>query len=524
MLAVFIVLFVLMGIVNVANYVSKDRAADDLLEILAEHGGRFPGQNGQGQGAWQGGQGGMMPPGEDPNQGTITPGEDPNQGNGMLPPDAGTLPPGLRPAEGAEPVDNQEAEPVDIQEAEPGSGVFNDADEADGDSTDADDSADDADMDDADGDLPSDELMDDLYDDAEPFDFGGRPGMSEETPFETRFFTVTLNESGQVASMDTGQIAAVTTEEATAMAREAAASGKDSAYNGKYKYLRTETDQGDMYIFVDCTRDLESCRSFLKISVLVSLAGFAAIFLLVVLLSPLMIRPTVESYEKQKRFITDAGHELKTPLAVIESCTEVVEMQNGESKWTEGIRDQVKRLGDLTRDLVSLARMDEAAEDLVLSDTDFSAIIEETLRPFVLMAEQQGKTLIANLPKGPDGSALPVMIKGSEPHLRQLISILADNAVKYASEGGEIRFSLEQSGRTAVLTGTNPAEGLEPGSQDKFFDRFYRGDSSRSSEKRGYGLGLSMARAITEACGGTIEAESPDGKTLVMRARFPLIK
>jgi len=434
MASVFIVLLVLMGIVNVANYVTRDRAADDLLEILAEHGGRFPGQGGMG------GQG--MPGGP---------------GQGMLPPD----------------------------------------DEIDYD------------------DLYDMDVIDDL--DGDPFEFSGRPGMSEETPYETRFFTVTLNDAGQVTSLDTGQIAAVTTEKATEMARDAAKSGKDSAYIGKYKYLLTETDLGDMYIFLDCTRDLESCRSFLKISVLVSLIGFAAIFILVVLLSPVMIRPMVESYEKQKRFITDAGHELKTPLAVIESCTEVVEMQAGESKWTEGIRDQVKRLGDLTQNLVSLARMDESTGDVVLSEVDLSAIVEETLKPFVLVAEQQGRSLAADI-------APSVRIKGSEALLKQLVSILADNAVKYSSEGGVIRFALGADRKHAVLTAVNPAEGLTPGSQEKFFDRFYRGDSSRSSEKRGYGIGLSMARAICETCGGSIEAESPDGKELMIKAKFPLIR
>ena len=429
MLAVFLVLFVLIGIANLVNYHLKDENADDLLELLAENGGRFPGQGGMG-GQW-------MP--ADPGQGA--PGQD-----GMMPPDG------------------------------------------------------------------------------DPFDFNGRPGMSEETPYETRFFSVTLSDSGQVMGLDTGQIAAVTTDKASEMAREAAASGKDSAYIGKYKYLRTETDYGDMYIFVDCTRDIESCRAFLRISALVSLIGFCAIFVLVVLLSPLMIRPIVESYEKQKRFITDAGHELKTPLAVIESCTEVVEMTNGESKWTEGIRDQVKRLTGLTGALVSLARMDEAGDALELSDVDLSDIVEESLKSFVLVAEQQGKTLSFDIPRDPDGGALPLPIKGDKAALSQLVSILADNAVKYSSEGGKIEFTLEEAGRHVVLTERNPADGLTAGSQEKFFDRFYRGDSSRSSEKCGYGIGLSMARSIAEACGGTIEAESPDGKELIMRAKFPALK
>ncbi|MBR3053934.1 MAG: HAMP domain-containing histidine kinase [Firmicutes bacterium] len=445
MLAVFVVLFVLMGVANLANYHLKDKNADELLEILAENGGRFPHQG-------------------------------PGGGQGF---------PGM----GGEPFDDAD----------------NDTDDAADDTDDADDAADDA----------SGDAERDPFDDMGGYDFGRRPGMSEETPFETRFFSVTLNSAGQVSSIDTGQIAAVTTEKATEMTRAAAESGKTTGYNGNYKYLRAAAPQGDMYIFLDCTRDIESCRAFLRISTLVSLIGFCAIFILVVLLSPAMIRPIAESYEKQKRFITDAGHELKTPLAVIESCTEVVEMQNGESKWTAGIRDQVKRMTDLTGALVSLARMDEAGGALELSDVDLSAIIEETLKPFALVAEQQGKSLVSGISPG-------VTVKGSDAALRQLVSILADNAVKYSSEGAEIRFSLGTGGKHAVLTASNPAEGLKPGNREELFDRFYRGDSSRSSEKRGYGIGLSMARAICEACGGTISAQSPDGSELVIKASFPL--
>jgi len=190
-------------------------------------------------------------------------------------------------------------------------------------------------------------------------------------------------------------------------------------------------------------------------------------------------------------------------------------MQSGESKWTAGIRDQVKRMTDLTGALVSLARMDEAGGALELSDVDLSAIIEETLKPFLLVAEQQGKSLVSAISPG-------VTVKGSDAALRQLVSILADNAVKYSSEGAEIRFSLGTGGKHAVLTASNPAEGLKPGNREELFDRFYRGDSSRSSEKRGYGIGLSMARAICEAFGGTISAQSPDGSGLVIKASFPL--
>ncbi|MBR3375551.1 MAG: HAMP domain-containing histidine kinase, partial [Firmicutes bacterium] len=196
--------------------------------------------------------------------------------------------------------------------------------------------------------------------------------MTEETPFETRFFSLTLKEDGTVKEINTGKIAAVSSSEAAEMANRAAASGKTTGYDGNYKYLIYDNDGETMYIFLDCTRDLSAVKSFLKISIMVSLLGALAISLLVVILSPRMIKPVAESYAKQKEFITNAGHELKTPMTVIGSCTEVIEMQQGESKWTAGIKEQVKKLTDLTNHMVALAKMDEGGMDLPMEEVDLS--------------------------------------------------------------------------------------------------------------------------------------------------------
>ena len=335
--------------------------------------------------------------------------------------------------------------------------------------------------------------------------------MTEETPFETRFFSVTLKEDGTVKEINTGKIAAVSSSEAAEMANRAAASGKTTGYDGNYKYLISDNNGETLYIFLDCTRDLESVRSFLKISILVSLLGALAISLLVVILSPKMIRPVAESYAKQKEFITNAGHELKTPMTVIGSCTEVIEMQSGETKWTAGIKDQVKKLTDLTNHMVALAKMDEGGMDLTMEEVDLSGLVNEALEGFSLKAEHQGRNFEKNIEEG-------ITVKGDPTMLTELVSILADNALKYGSPDKPVSFTLSKRGKKAVLTEENHAEGLTKGDLDKFFDRFYRGDTSHNSNTPGSGIGLSMARSIAEAHGGTINAESPDGERIVITA------
>ena len=337
--------------------------------------------------------------------------------------------------------------------------------------------------------------------------------FTDETPFETRFFSVTMNADGSVAKVDTGQIAAISTENAEEMAKAIFDTGKEKGYSGSYKYGSGDAGDGKLYVFLDCTRDLESVKTFLRTSLLVTALGLLAIGALVIIFSPLMIRPITESYEKQKRFISDAGHELKTPLAVISSCTEVLELEQGENKWTEGIKDQVERMGQLTHDLISLARMEEAESQIEMEEVNLSQVCKEAIEPFVLLAEQKGLKLDTYIPGG-------ITMKGNAKMLRELVSILGDNAVKY-SAGDEIHFFLSHAGKRITIETKNKAEGISPGKQNEFFDRFYRGDSSRTKgATSGYGIGLSMAKSIAQAHGGTMEATSPDGEELIIAARF----
>ena len=334
-----------------------------------------------------------------------------------------------------------------------------------------------------------------------------RQVFTYETPYQTRYFSVTLGEGGALLSVDVSQIAAITEADAEAMARQIQAEGKTEGYEGSYKYLARDTEDGTLYVFLDCTKDFVSAKRFLSTSILVSAAGAGMLLLLVMLFSGWAIKPMVTAYDKQKSFITNAGHELKTPLAVIGSCTEVLELEQGENKWTDAIRTQVSRMGDLTQNLIALARLDEGGS-LPTAEFDFSAAVKEELETFLPLAQQRGLDFRMDIQED-------VVFGGNESALRQLTVILADNAVKYAS-GGEVCFCLSRKGKKVVLQSENLADGFMPGPQPQLFERFYRGDASHSQENSGYGVGLSIAEAITAAHGGKISAASEDGKSLTV--------
>lgn len=343
------------------------------------------------------------------------------------------------------------------------------------------------------------------------------PGMSPEVPYESRFFTVILDsDSGRATMIDTSQIIAVDTRQAESYAQEILRSGKTRGFVDAYRYIRTEDENVTRVIFLDCGRNLMSFRNFLLTSIGIALAGFLLVFLITAFFSNRIVRPISESYEKQKRFITDAGHEIKTPLTIINANTDVLEQDIGESEWLEDIRRQCRRLTDLTNDLVLLARMEEANSGVPMVEFPVSDMVEETACSFHALAQTQNKVFEIHVQ--------PMLsMKGDTKSIQKLVSILLDNALKYSPEGGTIALTLEQQGKCLRLHICNTvSEPVLAEDLDKLFDRFYRTDPSRSSETGGYGIGLSVARAIVLAHGGKIQASMQDGQTLRMSVQLPV--
>ena len=354
----------------------------------------------------------------------------------------------------------------------------------------------------------------------EDFRRGGRkfffgPGaLNEEARFDTRFFTVTFDESGEATLVNTGRIAAVDAETAVSLAAEKYAAGKTAGFSGNYRYRAVSAGDGcTLYVFLDVSRELATFKDFLTASVVISLLGFILVLLPVLFFSRMALKPVEESVNKQKRFITDASHEIKTPLAVISAANEVIEIENGESEWTESISKQVARLSSLTEKLVRLTRMDEESFRLNPVELDLSAAVEETALSFEAVAKARNRGLTVDVAPG-------VRYTGDEAALKQLVSLLVDNAMKYSNDGGQVKVSLEKRGRGPVLKVENSTDGIEKGDLGILFERFYRRDRSRSSATGGHGIGLSVAEAIVKAHKGKITAVSPDGVNVVFTAQL----
>lgn len=343
---------------------------------------------------------------------------------------------------------------------------------------------------------------------------GERPmkGLNAEAAFDTRFFTVELDNEDTVVMVNTRNINAVTEESAKEYAKLLADKDSENGFYKNYRYMVVQSESGnDLYIFLDCERELNTLSKFLIISVGISILGILLVFLLVVVLSGRMIKPVAESYEKQKRFITDASHEIKTPLTIIEANTEIIEMEGGETEWTHSTRKQIERLTSLTEKLVFLSRMDEENQSyLQMMDFDLSEAVLDTVDPYTALATTKGKSLKVNV--------IPnLRYVGDETSLRQALSLLLDNAMKYSSSEGDIRVDLLSTGKRLQLSVYNAVDEIEVGKHDEFFDRFYRREASRNSKTGGFGIGLSTVYAIVQAHKGKISAKSEDGKSLMIQ-------
>ena len=343
------------------------------------------------------------------------------------------------------------------------------------------------------------------------------PDMSPEIPYESRYFSVSLNsDSYTVNQAETSRIISVDTSKAIKYAQTVISKNRDHGFVDDFRYMVQREDSVTRVIFLDCGRKLDSFRDFLLASVGISIAGYILVFTIIIFFSNKIVRPISESYEKQKRFITDAGHEIKTPLTIINADADVLEMEFGKNEWLEDIQKQAKRLTSLTNDLVYLARMEESSDSMQMIEFSFSDLVSETALSFQALAQTQGKTFLCHIQ--------PMLsLTGNEKAIRQLISILLDNALKYSPDNGTVSLALEKQNKMLVLSVTNTTEYPIPGeSLPLLFDRFYRIDPSRNSQTGGYGIGLSVAKAIVAAHNGKIQAKAGEEPSLQINASFPI--
>lgn len=340
-------------------------------------------------------------------------------------------------------------------------------------------------------------------------------GMSPEKPYKTRYFYVTVsNEDNTIAEVEISKIASVDRDEAQQLALKTLNRRKINGFSGNYRYIVTDDGEYTRIIFLECSGELEYIGIFIVSSIGISLGGSIVVFLLVIFFSNKIMKPVSDSYEKQKRFITDAGHELKTPLTIINADADVLEMDMGENEWIDDIKKQTERLTDLTNNLIILSRMDEQAKEQKVS-VPISDVITEVITEFQAPAYKKDINYKSEIQQG-------LYSVGSVRSIRQLISILLDNAVKYCPEKGKIAVSFQQQGRLLIFKVSNTvSEPITQKNLENIFDRFYRIDASRNSETGGFGIGLSAAKAITEAYNGKISAGMSDKDSILFTVQLP---
>ena len=536
MLSVSIVLIAIVGTINIANYMSTNEALDARLKLIAGNGGTFPDLLERGSRVEEGNKTDSID-GENNKKNDEETNSDTENTN------AGTEKTNANTENTNSDTDNTNANEENTNTNTSG----NTADESTnkGTSTRKEPPSGRTDVQ-----PPEDMNQADLKDDNFKDNDLKRHGISPESQFDTRYFTVTINSKGEVENIDTSKIASVSSENAAEYAKKLWKSGKKgdgkSGFADNCKYLTVDEDGSTMYIFLSCQRELSTIKTYILASVGISVFGLLVVFVMIYFFSGKILKPVSESYEKQKRFITDASHEIKTPLTIIDANTEVIEMMEGENEWTSSTRKQVARLTSLTEKLVFLSRMDEEATKLEMLEFSLSDAILDTAEPFKAVAGTKGKKLTIDVTDG-------ILYTGDEKTIRQLVSILLDNAIKYSGcssiryENGnvnkdnlnktylnktiqtqnncvtagdmapEIELTMRQSGKNRIITVWNTVDdtaNIKKGRQDMLFERFYRTDASRNSKTGGFGIGLSAAYAIVKAHKGKITAESKDGRSI----------
>lgn len=338
------------------------------------------------------------------------------------------------------------------------------------------------------------------------------PGQERdpEAPYTTRFFLVKLDENEEITKVSTDFIASVTQEEAEEYARNILNGKRKKGYYKNYRFQIISDNNEKIVIFLNCSMELHSARNVLLISCLMGAVCILIVFLLVLLLSRRAMEPYIRNMERQKRFITDASHEIKTPLTSIATSVDVIEMEHGTDEWTDNIHKQTAKMSRMVADLVTLSRLDEENPFPEKIEFSLSDAVWEVAEPFASLAKAQGKAYTQRIEES-------LTLCGNPDSIRQLISILLDNALKYSDEHGSIRLDVYKVHGKTKIEVFNTCILEDTKNLSRLFDRFYRPDDSRSQKTGGTGIGLSIAQAVAEAYGGKIKVHSKDGKSILFQ-------
>ncbi len=334
-------------------------------------------------------------------------------------------------------------------------------------------------------------------------------GYDEESPYRMRYFVVRY-ENNEIKTIDLEHIASVTEEEAKGLANEVSWEYDSTGYYDNYRY-RIASENG-MMVFLDSANELYAVRYIILMLMVIALFFILMITVVFHFLSKLIVKPFIENNKMQKRFITDASHELKTPIAIIAANAEVLAYKDGENEWINNITSQVQRISELVNELLTLNRLDEVETVTDIKPVDLTETVTKTSASFEEVLKNKHTAFTQEIQP-------EVVLNGNQMQLERLVSVLVENATKYVSEGGEVVITLKKGQRFTFFSVFNTCEIDNKAEFSHLFDRFYRPDSSRTSKTGGHGIGLSIAKRIVELHNGTIEA-IPSDKGLTFQVKL----
>lgn len=317
------------------------------------------------------------------------------------------------------------------------------------------------------------------------------------------FYSVAVSYDGKVLKTENAQNEVLSDEELQSLAQSVLdESSSDGVINGLI-YYKTNKGGYTLVAFMDNTIIRGSMGTLFRYTLIFGGAAIVLLFFVAVYLAKRIVSPLEESYEKQKQFISDAGHELKTPVSVVSANAELLSREIGENQWLDNIRYENERMGSLVGQLLELARTENVKPQT--EELDLSRLVAGGTLAFESVAFEHGQRLNTEIKDN-------VTVVGDADRLAQLVSILVDNAIRYGKDGGEVLVRLTQTKNAAVLSVVNDGDPIPKETAERLFERFYRADEARSSEEKHYGLGLAIAKAIVSSHKGKLELKCHDGK------------
>lgn len=317
------------------------------------------------------------------------------------------------------------------------------------------------------------------------------------------FYSVAISKNDEVLKTDTADIASINEEELTELAMELIETGKLSGVERSLIYQVADKGDYTLVAFLDNTLMAENAGTLFFYTLIFGGISLVLLFFVSLFLSYRIVAPLEEGYKRQKQFVSDAGHELKTPVAVIDANLELLSRETGENPWLSNIQYENKRMSELITQLLDLAKTENVTP--VMTAINLSRLVYGELLPFESVAYENGLRMATDIAEN-------IQVLGNEIQLKQLVSILIDNAIRHSPNGGEVFLQLSKGRNHVHLTVTNEGEEIPPEQRKYLFERFYRRDLARSEGGNHYGLGLAIAKSIVEVHKGTIQVQCEEGK------------